>query len=313
MTSGEPLFLSGNQRSGKTLMQLMLSSHPDISISPGSQTLQRILLDMPRTRPLDPDEVSRVIGFVKADGKLRAWRVDHQALLARLAHRERPTARDLAGDLMAFFRDQTKPGATIVGNKKGFYCKYADVVREVFPEARFVFMLRDGRGAVASMLDNQPEHDVVSASLMWRMKAQRIRELAWGFPRDCLVVRYESLVADPERTCRELCGFIGIQFTRSMITNYRTNDAVRHVTDVSHPATFEPITTAFVDRWRTRLSPRELATVEAIAGLELEAHGYPLASTSPLAPDERRRLDELVARDHAAFREAHLRRVQGRG
>ena len=109
---------------------------------------------------------------------------------------------------MCFFRDQTKPGAGLVGNKKGFYCKGADLVHRLFLEAKFLFLLRDGRGAVASMLDHQPEHDVFSASLRWRLKAYRIRTLVDLNPRHCFVIRYESLVTGPEQMCRQLwCPF----------------------------------------------------------------------------------------------------------
>lgn len=303
------VFLSGNQRSGKTLVQLLLSSHPEVSISPGSNTIQQLFYELPRHRLLLPPELRRVRELLAADRKLRAWRIDGDELERRV--RDLPaevTVRDVAGELMRCFRDQTKPAATVIGNKKGFYCKAADLVREVFPEARFVFLMRDGRGAVASMLDNQPEHDVVSASLMWRLKAYRIRILADLYPRQCFVVRYERLVAEPEETCRDLCRFLGLAFSERMLADYRTNDAVRHLTDESHAATYQEITTDFVHRWKKRLSLDELEVVESIAGAELVAHGYRLETRGFIPWDRRLHGAALAARDHLDWLGTHLKR-----
>jgi hypothetical protein len=302
------LFLSGNQRSGKTLVQLMLSSHPEVSISPGSQIVQKLFYTFPRHRLLLPPELDQIRRLLAKDRKLSAWRVDHDALEQRVAAYHDVTSREVLLDLMRFFRDQTKPSASMIGNKKGFYCKGADIVREVLPEAKFVFMMRDGRGAVASMLDNQPEHDPVSASLMWRLKSQRIRTFARRYPASCFVVRYEELVTNPEAMCRRLCHFLGLAFSRAMLLDYRDNDAVRHTTDLSHPATYREITTAFIDRWRDRFDRPQLELVESLIGAELEAQGYRPELWPRLPALKRARGAALGFRDHLDWLGTHLTR-----
>ncbi len=302
--------MSGNQRSGKTLLQLILCSHPEITVSPGTNVIARVLYGMRRDRPLDDAQLLELRRTLQKDRKFKAWRVDHRRYQAKVAA-YRPgtvTTRDVVEDLMGFFRDETKPNARYVGNKKGCYCKEGDLVKRVFPRAKLVFLLRDGRGAVASMLETQPEHDLQSASLTWMLKARRIRELRDALPDDVFVARYESLVADPERMCRDLCAFLGLAYDGAMLADYRTNDAVRHRTDTTHHETYQSITTSMVDEWQRTLRPEQVAVVEGIAGDELLAHGYTPSLPRPGGLRARATYRLLREREVASWWFAHQRK-----
>lgn len=302
------LFLSGNQRSGKTLLQLMLASHPEVSISPGTNVIARVLYGMRRDRPLDAVAMREFRRTLQKDRKLKAWRVDHRAYMDRVEAYRSVTSREIVDDLMRFFRDQTKPAASYVGNKKGCYCKEADLVKRVFPEARFIFIVRDGRGAVSSMMETQPEHDIVSASLLWTLKARRIRELASQFPKDVFVVRYEELVKEPEAMSRALCRFLELEYSPKMLSDYRTNDATRHATDTTHLETYQAITTSMIDEWKTHLSREQIRVVEGIAGKELARQGYDVDLSARTLP-ERVRYRLLRARDYTEWRVEHERKA----
>lgn len=295
------VFLSGNQRSGKTLLQLILASHPEISISPGTNVIAKVLYHMPRDRPLSEANLRLVRQVLQKDRKFKAWKVDHRAYQARLAgYREVTTAR-FVEDLMAFFRDQTQPSARYVGNKKGCYCKDGDLVKRVFPRAKLVFMLRDARGAVSSMLETQPLHDLRSASLSWTLKARRIRELREALPDDVFVCRYEALVTEPERVVRALCEFLGIEYAPEMLERYRGNDAIRARTDTTHHETYEAITDRMIAEWQSKLTRDQVRAIEGLVGGELERSGYQPSLPRPRGL-ERARYEALRAREYLAWR-----------
>jgi hypothetical protein len=268
------VFLSGNQRSGKTLLQLILASHPEITISPGTNIIAKVLFEMPRNRPLSEENLRTMRQVLQKDRKFKAWRIDHRAYQAHIAKYRSVTTAEVVDDIMKFFRDQTKPDARYVGNKKGGYCKDGDLVKRVFPRAKLVFMLRDARGAVSSMLETQPEHDLTSASLMWWMKARRIRELKQEFPDDVFVCRYEELVTDPEAMARSISKFLGLEYAPEMLAKYQTNDAIRHRTDTTHHETYEAITTSMIAEWKEKLRPEQVEAIEGLLGSELEKSGY---------------------------------------
>ena len=302
------VFLSGNQRSGKTLAQLILSSHPDITISPGTKVIGKLLYAMPGKVPLDPESVRDIRATMQKDRKFKAWRVDHAKFLDGFDRYVGRSPHDVAADLMTFFRDQTKPAAKYVGNKKGCYCKEGDLIGKIFPGCRLVYLLRDGRSAVASMLETQPEHDVYSASLTWTLKAQRIRELKEKLPGDVFVLRYEELVADPEKLSRALCAFLDVPYAKEMLADYQTNDAIRHTTDTTHAETYQAITTKFVDEWKEKLSREQLEIVEGIAGAELEAAGYGRSTRKSTNLASRAKWRALRTKNYADWWIAHQRK-----
>jgi hypothetical protein len=295
------VFLSGNQRSGKTLLQLILASHPEITISPGTNVIAKVLFEMPRDRPMSAENLRLMRQVLQKDRKFKAWRIDHRAYQAHVAAYRDVTTAQAVEDVMRFFRDQTKPGARYIGNKKGCYCKDGDLVKRVFPRAKLVFMLRDARGAVSSMLETQPEHDITSASLTWTIKARRIRELKSAFPDDVFVCRYEELVTEPERVVRALTGFLGVDYVPEMLSRYRTNDETRARTDTTHAETYEEITTRMIDEWKTHLSREQIATVEGLVGSELEKSGYVRMLPAPTGLGLAR-YRALRAREYLAWR-----------
>ena len=302
------VFLSGNQRSGKTLAQLILSSHPDITISPGTKVIGKLLYAMPRKTPLDAESVRDIRATMQKDRKFKAWRVDHQKFLDGFDRYIGQSPSVVAEDLMKFFRDQTKPGAKYIGNKKGCYCKEGDLILKIFPGCRLIYLLRDGRGAVSSMLETQPEHDVYSASLTWTLKAQRIRELAVMLPNDVYVLRYEKLVENPEKISRELCTFLDLPYAPEMLANYATNDVTRHTTDTTHAETYQAITTSFVDEWKTHLTSEQIEIVEGIAGAELEANGYGRSQSKSTNLIARAKYRALRTKNYADWWVSHQRK-----
>lgn len=295
------VFLSGNQRSGKTLLQLILASHPEVSISPGTNVIAKVLYHMPRDRPLSEANLRVMRQVLQKDRKFKAWKIDHRAYQAHIARYRDVTTGQVVEDIMAFFRDQTKPSARYIGNKKGCYCKDGDLVKRVFPRAKMVFMLRDARGAVASMLETQPEHDITSASLTWTIKARRIRELRQELPDDVFVCRYESLVTEPERVVRALCDFLGVEFVPEMLSRYSANDAIRHRTDTTHHETYEAITDRMIAEWKAKLTREQVATIEGLVGSELERSGYERTLPAPTGL-ARARYKALRAREYLSWR-----------
>ena len=302
------VFQSGNQRSGKTLLQLILASHPEVTISPGTNVIAKVLYEMPRNKPLSEANFRKMRQVLQKDRKFKAWRIDHRAYQAHVAQYQSVTTAQAVEDIMAFFRDQTKPGAKYVGNKKGCYCKEGDLILKIFPGCRLIYLLRDGRGAVASMLETQPEHDVYSATLTWTLKAQRIRELKEKLPNDVFVLRYEELVAEPEKLSRALCSFLDLPYAPEMLANYRTNDAIRHTTDTTHAETYQAITTSFVDEWKEKLTGAQLEIVEGIAGAELEANGYARSKGKTTNLAARARYRALRTKNYAEWWVSHQRK-----
>ena len=88
-------------------------------------------------------------------------------------------------------------------------------------------------------------------------------------------VRYEDLCANPETTIRKLCGFLGEDFDRAMLTPNRTKSAKAWSNHPLHAKTSEPISTKYCEMYKTRLPGPDVAVLETLIGDSLKLYGYP--------------------------------------
>lgn len=144
-----------------------------------------------------------------------------------------------------------------------------------FPEARFIHLVRDGRGVAASImpLDWGP-NTIAAAGRYW------VERIAHGlaletscFADRTIRVRYEDLLAEPERELRRLCDFCDLEFTPQMLKGGRFD--VPDVTQHQHALVGMPPVCTRANAWERELTPRQIEIFEAVAGEILDLLGYP--------------------------------------
>jgi sulfotransferase family protein len=297
------LFIVGASRSGTTLLRRIVDAHPEIAITRETHWITKLLNRddaVAPDRPVGPDLLERlatVEKFTRMD-------VDHAAL-ERLFARPEPVfyAEFVSTVFDLYGKAQGKP---LVGDKVPTYVLDIPVLHELFPHARFVHLIRDGRDVCSSVLDWERQHrnfakfstweaDRVSTTALWwerRVRAGREAGLPLR-PELYRELRYEALVADPENACRELCEFLGVRYSKRMVAFHEGHE--NDDTGLSAKRAWRPITPG-LRSWRTELTGEELERFEAATGPLLEELGYPRA-----APDPSPAAVEHAARVRAAF------------
>jgi hypothetical protein len=136
---------------------------------------------------------------------------------------------------------------------------------ELFPEARFIHLLRDPRDCAKSSIAvgfaGNAYHGLdpwMQAEQSWDRLRPRLR------PEQFVEVRYEELVAAPEAVLTRVCEFLGLAYEPGML-------------DLSG-TTYEAPSPRFANQWRRTLSKRDVRLVEARAGQLMDARGYERAS-----------------------------------
>ena len=153
-----PLFLLGSQRSGTTMLRLMLNNHSSLAIPHESAFITLWFEKLGAYGDLSNRENAlRLLDAVSEHplvkrGKLVA---DRDAILSKPIR----TYRDF---IDAIFRTYAESlGKPRWGDKTPFYTPDIDILRRIFPEAKFVHLVRDGRDVILSqksiecMSDNQ--------------------------------------------------------------------------------------------------------------------------------------------------------------
>ena len=153
-------FIVGAPRSGTTLLRFMLDSHPDIAIPPETGFLAQAALK-PNAGPRE---------FVQHLESFDTWpdfHLERESLLDRLS---RMPTFDLSDAYRAFYAAYaarfSKPR---YGDKTPIYAFHMQKIQELFPEAAFIHIIRDGRDAALS-LEKQwfsPGKGMAAQAKMW--------------------------------------------------------------------------------------------------------------------------------------------------
>jgi hypothetical protein len=178
-----PVFIVGCQRSGTTLLRLMLDSHPEISCGPET----RFLADLGRITGSEWERFS-LYGFPK-----EYWYQRFADLFGGFQH-DYAAAR----------------GKRRWADKTPMYALHLDLLDAVFPDAQVVHIIRDPRDVVISHRERFGYWSALKAVAKWPRYVEQARMLGGQLGHERYhEVRYEALVRDPATTMRALLTFLG--------------------------------------------------------------------------------------------------------
>jgi sulfotransferase family protein len=165
------------------------------------------------------------------------------------------------------------------GDKTPMYMQNLRLLERLFPDARFVHLIRDGRDAALSFLampggivTETWMHPRTAADFacQWRTEVGAARRLGRRVGGRYLEVRYEDLVADVQAVLRRICGFAGLDYEPSMADYTGKVD----VSAKPHQQRLMQPPTKGVRDWRTQMAPRDVDAFEDVAGDLLRELGY---------------------------------------
>ncbi len=285
----KPIFIIGCERSGTTLIRLILHSHPNIALPPQTKFLKKIYKRRLQWRNLANEE-NRI--------KLSHWFTDHFD-----NHTKLPDLGLEAGDIRKeIVSSATSLGAAATGvfklysrkfnkprwgDKRPYYIKYVKQLLALFPDAQIIHVVRDGRDCIASLM-KMPwwKKDLAYTILNWQEAIQEGKRANRSLPVEQFIeIRYEDFVSHPEKWARELCRFLGEKYNSDMLKFQEIADiAVPDYKMPWHSATRQPISSTAIGRWQRDLEKWQVRLIEKTTGRELKEWGYGLSDANATIP-----------------------------
>ncbi|HLX89396.1 MAG TPA: sulfotransferase [Acidimicrobiales bacterium] len=242
----ELLFVLGSARSGTTWLAGSLQAHPGVG---GIGEAESWLFEM----------LAPLWQLAQDDGALGAHVAVSQTIEA---------VRRFCDRLFAAALRRNAPNAHLFVEKTPGHIRHLAMLAAVYPDARYVHLLRDGR-AVARSLSGMAmagHPDPGRAAAGWSDAVRTVRSGSHLLPQ-LREVRYEALTADAVTEVTAVLEWAGCPVDD--VTRAAIADKVGHrVSDLSFPAGAPGS-----ESWRS-LSPWALARVYASAGAVLAAEGY---------------------------------------
>jgi len=205
----DPVFVLCMGRSGSTLLRFLLDAHPELACPPETSL------------PALCGQLSVV------------WSLIEGAPLAAERDAAPPQVPDAAVAGIRRMLDEMT-GSYLARRDKRLFCdkslgsaRYADLLTQIYPGARFLCLYRHPMDVIRSGLDacpwgltgygfdeyivGSPGNAVLALARYWLDNATLINRSEQAQPQRCHRIRYEDLVDDPEDVMRNVYEFIGVR------------------------------------------------------------------------------------------------------
>jgi hypothetical protein len=277
-TTEKPIIVVGCARSGTTLLQVMLHSHPRIAIPPENRFVLPTYFSRLRFGDLELQANRRAMAkfIVRRGSKFKDFGLDRAETIEEIAAGPPTVGSALATLFHGYAARFDKPRW---GDKRPTYHGYVDIVLRLFPTAQIVHIVRDGRDCVASLKKmSWWKRDTYHAIAAWGRAIDNMERAERRWPGVVTRVRYERLVTDPEAELKKLCESLGEDYDPAMAEPDRTARVAVPQRKHWHSNTRMSPTTKPVGRWEGELEPWEIALAEHVLGERLQRYGYELSS-----------------------------------
>lgn len=274
-----PFFIVGSGRSGTTLTRRILGGLTGLRIPAEAIDLGAILHAVRRDRAASwRDLIWLVLGAFATHGESDVLDLDLPALAHRLEALP-PARHSLACIVDAVYRNGDDT-ITRWGDKTVLNTLAMPECLEVFPDAQFLHLLRDGVDVAYSCVQAGRYQTIDEGALRWRNAVRSARRFARRHPDRILEVRFEQLVDEPSAVASRICRFLRLPYDDALLRVPTDYDAARDVQKHwrFHATTAQPITADRIGRGRRALDASERRRIDRYIGADLERMGYERAA-----------------------------------
>ncbi len=271
-----PVFVVGMNGSGTSMMLDSLGRHPDLYAVPHETLMMPYII-----------EQARRFGNLEVDENFFAYgrfALDQMPVLRRITGTDRlelpgnwlAQPRTVAGVFDGIF------GSLAVGQNTRRWCEktpdhvqHIRTLAEVFPDAGFVHMIRDGREVAASISRRQLRHPEL-VMYRWKKLVAEGRAAGAGIGNRYLEVRYEDLTSDPRAQMQRLCRFLQVRFTDEILQSRLPQNPNRKQLPRGELGAISPNPV----KWPNYFDSATVRRLEEIGGRMLGELGYEVRTVS---------------------------------
>ena len=283
----DPLMVIGHGSSGTSICSGLIRKYCAVAFGCESQFMIRFSRHATRFGDLEKNDNIRrlVVDLLKERYFERsAVRYDFRPTVDQIL--ERTTSRSCSGIFRAVFGLMAdKQQTDRWGDKTPEYVHHLPELGKLFPDAQWIFAIRDGRDVALSVMSRYfGGNNVIMAALEWRDLTERTDQfLSTCPPGSQMTLRYEDMMGDPAGTLQKT-----MQFLQAIPRDPEMLDRIA-------PVVRSELKTGTTAKWKTGLAPRQREIFESIAGACLRRHGYETEFDNPRPPS---RLEMLWAPWH---------------
>lgn len=285
-------FILGRPRSGTTLLTTLFNAHPNVRIAPEFPVMLFLYQRFKNVKVWDETTIRSFVDAALNDFRFNTRRVDNLKIDKEFIVGELMKYKD-NGSIQLFLKSINYYAFTVydkeetrwIGDKNPIYSISSNRLRKIFPDAKFICIIRDYRDNFISIRKLAEKDVAVEAPNLalqagrWRYFTRLFLKNNRRFPDRYHIVRYEDLVTDQEKSFRSLCEFLRLDYDPSVFefhTKKREVETIfaNTVWEKFHENLLTPINTGRMNTWQEKLTEKEVRMADLIAGKYADKLGY---------------------------------------
>lgn len=278
-----PLFLViGRPRSGTTLIQTLLEAHPNVIIPPESQVVRQCYMRFKKVKKWQKEQLNQLVDFLYDDIKFREWKISRKELLNNLLDYPDPLDFGVIIRIIYFHYISVFPKKEILvfGDKNPTYSVNPEEILKIIPDVKIVHIVRDYRDHILSVQRVKLlNSNLALIANLWKNSQKKILSHIEKDPESIISFKYEDFVSNPEYYLKEVCKFLSIPFSQSILNYTQKEKEMKKEkaivgNDVFHGNLFKPISARNVEMWKTKMTKRDTMLADYFVGKYAELSGY---------------------------------------
>ncbi len=270
-------FVVGRGRSGTTLLQSIFDVHPRVCAPAESRFLLYLYSKYAHVKRWNAEHALHFVQDLLSEPKIKLlWHVNHEALLHVLMSNLDKLDYGTVCKLV-YLHDACcveKGNVQLIVDKNPVYSLFIPLLLKIFPEAKFIHLVRDPRANVVSHKGIGLKSGVKGLALSWRFYNRQIEKTRPGSSGHYQLLRYEDLVNMPEKLIRQASEFLDLPYLDEMqhphkyapaLSGKSKNKVKEKALKGMHRTLIEPIHPARINKWKSTLNEKQVRCVEAIA------------------------------------------------
>lgn len=292
------IFIVGSSRSGTTMFNRVLGNHPDILALNELHYIGRTW-DMNKTQVWAQERAVREAAILLATAMRSLWDespTDAEVETARLLMSSVEQSEIDPGVVFHAVLEYLlrEAGRKIATDQTPRNILYVNEILDTFPNAKVIQLIRDPRAVMYSQKNRWRQRSLgakgtpvwnavrvffnyhpYTVSKLWC--AAYLKGSGVAGHKNYLAIRFEELVASPERELRRTCDFLGVGFIPAMLDVPRVGSS-----NLQHRDDVRGISSDVLVAWKGKLTKAEVWLCEWLARDAMRKLGYdPVAKGMP--------------------------------